>query len=278
MKTKELTSEELAVFESSFPVSDENNQLTLPRFGMRSKDLTEEKGTGKNKKITVVQAAGTFYTEKDLGETIEVGEGKNKKVKKVWTKEYLKDEDVDVIICFFRKQLKKFDSSLNKWISSSVFDTKDQVISLFLDKQVIKKGTQDFLQSCYPALSQKGKKTSDLKEFTILFIVHNGELHQMELSQSSKWAFKDYKKTLDPSKVMTTLGSVEDTFGTNTFRKTTFTNKRNVTQDEWDIVQEFQTLLKEKVESDASYFLANAETKQIDSGKALDEYGNEKME
>ena len=68
-----LTEEQLAVLNESFPVGDEQSRLLLPRFGMLAKDITEETGTGKNKKITVLQSAGTFYTETDKGEVDEKG-------------------------------------------------------------------------------------------------------------------------------------------------------------------------------------------------------------
>lgn len=269
---KTLSAEELSVLNESYPVSDESTKLSLPRFGLLSKDIVEETGKGRNKTIKVLESAGTFYTEKDLGEVDE------ETGKKIWTKEFI-GEAAEVIIAFERKQLRKFDVSLKKFISSSVYDNKDQVIPLYLDKQVIKRGTPDMLQSLYPALTAKGKKSSDLKEETILFVIYKDELYQCTLSQSSKWSFKDYKKGLNPSTVLTMLNTSEETFGTNTYRKMTFTNIRNLTQEEFDLVKTFQGDLKEKVASDAKYFLENAETKALPAGKdELDEYGNVPME
>ena len=59
-----------------------------------------------------------------------------------------------------------------------------------------------------------------------------------------------------------------------------FTNVRNITQEELDIVQEFQGTLKDKVESDAQYFLQNIDVKAIEAKQddELDKYGNPKME
>ena len=251
-----LSEEQLAVLNQNYPVAEDESRISLPRFGMLSKDIIEESGTGKNKTMKVVQAAGTFYTEKDLGETDE------ETGKKVWTKEFIDGEEVDVIIAFHRRQLRKYDSSLEKFISSPVFDNAEQIIPLYLDKQVIKRGTQAQLQSMYPALTQKGKPTSDLKEETILYVVYNNEMYQMNLSQSSKWSFKDYKKSLNPSTVMTTLGSSEETFGTNTYRKLTFTKARMITGEEFEVVNEGQTLLKETVENDGQLFLGSGDAAQ----------------
>lgn len=259
-----LTDEQKALLDESYPVSDESSRLLLPRFGMLSKDITEEKGTGKNKKIDVIQAAGTFYTERDLGETSAEG-------KKVWTKEFIEDELVDVVIVYHRYQLRKYDSSLEKFISSPIYDNPEQIIPLYLDKQVIKRGTEKDLQDLYPALTQKGKPTSDLKKEVILYVLYNGELHQLNLSQSSKWEFMSYKRKVNPSTVITTISSTEETFGKNTYRKMMFSVKRSITSEEFDGVAENQGKVRETVENDSRFLLASGENAkaEIDAEKVF---------
>jgi hypothetical protein len=251
LKTKAvtITEEQISELNAAYPISEESNRLQLPRFGCLSKDIVEETGTGKNKKITIIQPSGTFFTESDEGEVNEDG-------KKVWTKTYLEGETQDVQICYPRRQLRKFDSSLKKFISSPIFDNGEQVIPLYLDKQVIQRGTQAQLQKLYPALTQKGKPTSDLREETILYVIYNDELHQMNLSQSSKWEFKSYAKSINPSIVVTTLGSVEETFGKNTYRKVTFKSAGLINNDQFKMVKENQAILKATVEADQKFYLA----------------------
>ena len=252
-KTQEvatLSEEQLAVLNENYPVNDEESRMSLPRFGMLAKDIVKETGSGKSKKIEIVQAAGTFFTEQDKGEV-------NTEGKKIWTKDFIEEEEVDVIIAFHRRQLRMFDASLEKFYSSSIYDTAEQIVPLYLDKQIVKRGTQKELQDMWPALTQKGKPTSKLKEETILYVVYEGVLHQMTLSQSSKWEFKTYKKAVNPSTVLTTLGSVEETFGTNTYKKVTFKNKRLITPDEFEQVNTSQTELKVQVEADSKFFLEN---------------------
>ena len=259
-----LSEEQLAVLNENYPLSAEDNRQSYPRFGMLSKDLISEEGSGKNKKITILQASGTFYTERDLGEV-------NAEGKSVWTREYIDAETVPVIIAFHRYQLRKFDSSLNKFISSPIYDNPEQTIPLYLDKQIIKRGTEKMLQDCYPALTQKGKQTSDLKKNTILFVLYNGEMYQLNLGISSGWAFSTYKKGVNPSTVLTTLGSVEETFGTNTYRKMVFVKSRQITPEEFEMVNSTQTNLKEQVERDDSLYLqagqADKDFDKLGSGK-----------
>lgn len=260
-KNKELTAQQIAELNEAYPVSDDSARSLLPRFGMLSKDITEETGTGKKKTIKVVESAGTFYIEKDKGEIGKDG-------KKKWTREYI-GEKVDVIIAFHRRQLRLFDASLKKFISSPIFDSKDQVIPLYLDKRVIAMGTQEALQNipAYKTKTEKGKDSSKLKEEAILYVIYKEELYQFNISQSSKWVFSDYKKGLNPSTVLTTLGSVEDKFGTNTFRKVTFTSKGLIDQDEFELVKEYQGNLATQVKTDAKNFLKAAENKQLGAGK-----------
>src|ERR1035437_9488991 len=100
-----LSDEQLQILNESYPVNTDESRLLLPRFGMLAKDITEEVGTGKNKKINVIQPSGTFFTERDEGNVNE------ETGKKVWTKTFIDGETVDVIISFHRRQLRKYDSS-----------------------------------------------------------------------------------------------------------------------------------------------------------------------
>ena len=249
-QSKELSADQIALLNQSYPVSDGSNRVSLPRFGMLAKDIVNESGTGKNKKIEVVQAAGTFFTEKDEGELDEDG-------KKVWTKKYL-GEEVEVIVVFHRKQLRLFDKGLNKFISSPIYDSKDQVIPLFLDKRRIAMGTQEELMALYPRVTEAGKKASKLKKETILYVLYEGELHQMNLSESNGYSFRDYSKKLNPSTVVTELSSVEETNGSNTYRKLVFKSKGMITTEDFPLVIENQDELKSRVESDAAYLLSQA--------------------
>lgn len=260
-KGKELTAEQLAVLNSAFPV-DENIRTTLPRFGMLSKDITEESGVGKKKTIKVIESAGTFYTEKDRGEVDEKG-------KKVWTREYL-GEKVEVIIILNRKQLKLYDASLKKYISSPIYDSKEQIIPLYLDKRQVAMGTEEELRAKYPKTSAKGQLTSKLDIVKILYVIYKEELYQFNLSQSSGYNFSDYKKILSPATVITELSSVEETFGTNVYRKMMFVSKGPITQDEFDIVHDNQTKILDQMRSDANYFLKQAEIRELNGGTKAD--------
>lgn len=247
--TKKITEEQLALLNDSFPVSNDESRIIYPRFGMLGKDVVEVSGAGKNKKVTVLQAAGSFYTEKDEGEINE------ETGKKKWTKTFIDGETVDIIISFQRKQLRMYDQSLKKYYNSQIFDDSNQFLSLFLDRQVVKKGTQKELQAMFPTLTQKGKPSSKLEEEIILYVIYEGETYQMNVPKSAKWDFKDYAKLGNPSACITTLGSIEETKGDNTYSKVTFKKGRTIDRDEFEKVRENQTTLEEVVENDSQLFI-----------------------
>jgi hypothetical protein len=269
-KKQALTQEQIALLNDAFPVSDSNSRPSFPRLGMLSKDIIEESGKGKQKTINVIEAAGTFFTEVDKGE-IDEETGKKK-----WTKTYLGDE-IEVVIVFSRKQLRMYDEGLNKFFSTPIYDNADQVLPLYVDKKQVALGTPEQLQARFPTTTNSGKKSSKLKEETILFVLYEGELYQCNLSQSSKWAFKDYRKGLNPSAVFTKISSVEDTFGSNTFRKMVFTSLGTIDAETFGVVREFQENLKEQVISDAAYLLKSAEKKLLSDGldKSMDDMVDE---
>jgi hypothetical protein len=97
----------------------------------------------------------------------------------------------------------------------------------------------------------------------------------MNISQSSKWEFKTYTRAVNPSTVITTLGSTEETHGTNTYRKLSFKNKRMITGEEFETVNENQTLLRETVEADRQFYLsAGSEVEALPSGKGNAAFGD----
>lgn len=257
-----ISDKQKALLDSGFPVGDESVMISLPKFGMLSKDITEESGTGKNKKIKVIEAAGTFYTESDEGET-------NAEGKKVWTKTYLEGELVDVQIVYFRYQLRMYDASLEKFYSTPIYDNSEQTLPLYMDKQVVKRGTEKELQAMFPKVTLKGKPGSKLDKKTILYVLWQDKMYQFELSVSSGWEFSGYKRKVNPSTVVTTLSSTEEQAGSNIYRKINFNIKRPITSEEADGVIESQSQVKSVVESDSRFLLGSGQSKEDEEFERL---------
>lgn len=256
--TKAISAEELAMLKESYPVEQGLSRIMLPRLEFCSQDQTE----GKGKAMKVVTEAGTFFTSFQSDETDEDG-------KKVWEKEEI-GKEVDVIILYERKQLKFYDGE--GYVSSPIYDTDDQVIPLFKDKAEIDRGTPAELKSRpqYQGKSAKGKDISKLEENKILYVLYKDEMYQLSIRGTSMYAFRDYKKTVTPNAVVTTLNSKPMENGSTSWNQITYTEDRTINGNELPLVMESIAKIKVAVEMEKAYYGEKA-PKKDDFDKAVAE-------
>ncbi len=244
-----MSQDTLALLRESFPVEPSFNRTLLPRLSLVSQDVTE----GKGKAMKVITEAGTFLTEKETEEKNEAG-------KKIWAKEEIGTE-IEAIIFFKRKQLKFYDGE--KYTSSPVYDTDDQIIPLFKDKQEVDRGTPAELKSrpIYQGKSAKGKDISKLEENRVLYVLYKGEPYQMNLRGNSMYAFMSYSKSVVIPSVVTKMSSEAKENGAIAWNQMTFEAVRSLNEKEG---QEVVIRLKEAVESikqEKEYFAQTDEEK-----------------
>ena len=261
--TKTASEEQLAILDQAYPVEEDNRGPRLPRLGFLSKDLIEESGTGKSKKIKVVQAAGTFYKE------VETDEINQETGKKVWDKDFFNDEDpLNGVIFFHRKQLRFYDAADNMFINTPIYDRDDEIVPLFKGSTQIAKGIAKELQALYPALTAKGKPSSKLKEEKILYILlDDGQVYQMNLSQSSKFAFSDYGRKNKVNRLVTIMSASEEkTNGSNTYKHIEFSAGETITKVQADIIVPAVVELNEFIQAKADRIAGASEAdKQFDA-------------
>lgn len=269
-KDKELmvpaSQEVMASLSAEFPQEASYVRIQMPRFGMISQDKLKEEGTGKNKKITVEVAEGTFYTDRETENTVTREDGTEGKE---WQKDYLDTENPEVIILFQRKQLRYYDSSEEKYTSSPIYDRDDEEVVLFKDRAEVARGTPAELKALYPGVDRKGKAISNLKEEKILYVLFNGELMQMNLKGTSLWSFQAFARKVSPPTVITMLGAEHCEQGETKWSKTTFTPKRQITADEAETVMAKIQEIKEAIASEKAYFAQDSEA--VAEKKSLDE-------
>ena len=230
MATKELaTTDQLAELRDLFPEERGGNAIILPRIGFVSQDKTE----GRGKTLKVVTEAGTFLDEY---ETDEVSEETGKKV---WAKDEL-GKEIEVTIVYKRRQLRWYDEANEKYASTPVFDTDEEVMPLFYDGKEVARGTARELQAKYMTgkTNRRGTQVSDLEENTILYVLHNGTVKQMNLRGSSMWNFKAYARKTHVPVVLTRLASEERENGSVVWNPMTFTVARELNRDEVQTVLE----------------------------------------
>jgi hypothetical protein len=236
--------ESLALLRNQFPVEQGFQRQSFPRLGFYSQDVTE----GKGKAMKVVTEAGTFYTEKQTDELDENG-------KKVWVKEEIGPE-VELVILYKRHQLKFFDGEA--YTSSTVYDEDNEIVTLFKGKEVVEKGLPKELQALpqYQGKSAKGKDISKLEDTRILYVLYQGEVHQMNLRGSSMYAFLSYSRSQSPNTVLTKITSEPKENGSISWNQMVFTAVRPVNAEEVAVIHDKTAEIKGNIEAEKGYFAA----------------------
>lgn len=208
----------------SYPFDPSALRIQLPRISMLSQDKTEITGTGKNKKITVLEAAGTFFKEMQTEELDEEG-------KKKWSKDELGDE-IEGIILYQRKQLRMYDENTELYTSSPVFDSNEETVPLFCNKAEVTRGTVAELKAKYQYQDKEGKTKSKLEDNKILYVLYEDEVYQVNLRGSSMYAYMAYARKVTPPAVLTRFSSEAREKGDIEWNQMTFEALRSLNTKE----------------------------------------------
>lgn len=209
---------------------------SLPRLGMYSQDKFE----GKGKQAKSIQEAGIFFVNKQDEEEAPV---KNEEtgateMKKQWHKEDIGTE-IEGTIIHYRRQLKFFDSANDSFISSIPFDDDSEVIPLYQNGAEVASGTPAELKEQFMGVDERtGKKSSNLKENRILYVLYEGEVYEMTLGGSSMFNMFGYLRKSAPPASLTRFSSEERKQGSNEWNAMTFETVRPLTKDEFALVVE----------------------------------------
>ena len=247
-KTNQLVSapsQEVAnALAQGFPQDLGFTRINLPRLAMVSQDKT----SGRGKSMVVEQEAGTFLKEY---QTEELGDNG----KPLWAKDEIGSE-IEGTIVFQRRQLKYYDSATEKFTSSTIYDSNDDIIPLFSSGEEVARGTAVELKAKYEFVDSKdGKTKSKLEDNKVLYVLYDGELHQMALRGSSMYACKTFLKSVpNPTIFLTKFSSEAKSKGTIDWNQMTFVNVRSLDSKEAQIVLEKQTELREGVAQEKAYF------------------------
>lgn len=268
----QVSEETLAALRESYPVEPMANRITLPRIQMASQDKTKETGTGKNKKIEVITAAGTFsISEPTDDEDPETG-------KKIWKNTEIGDSFKGIIL-FQRKQLRMFDD--NVYTSSPVYDNDDEQIPLWRDGQEIARGTPAELKSSYQFKDPNtGKVKSKLEENRILYVknIEDDNVYQLSLRSTSMFAFFKYgKKVLVPA-VVTEFGSEPKENGAISWNQMTFKVDRKLNQKELEEVLEGVRGIKTAIAAEKSQYANSSQVSESNAQmvELVEKSGNSK--
>lgn len=252
--TTVASEESLALLKQNFPSDAGFTRTLIPRLAMASQDKT----SGRGKSLVVEMEAGTFFTETQSEEENEEG-------KKIWNKTELGNE-IEGIIIYQRKALRFYDEKLEQYTSSPIFDTSDDIVPLFCNKQEVARGTAAELKARPEYQFEKdGKIKSKLEDNKILYILYDGEVYQMTLRGSSMYSYLSYAKTLNPSTVITKFNSEPQEKGTISWNQMTFTKVKDLSQEEAEDVIAKQQDIMQGIAQEKQYFASiNASVTKAD--------------
>lgn len=254
-----LTDEQRALLGQMTPQEQGFTRIMLPRLGMYSQDKFE----GKGKSAKLVKEAGMFYTEVETDE--KDGEGK-----KIWNKEEI-GTVMEGVVLYHRKQLSHYDDATQKYTSSPIYDSAEDIVPLFCDKKEIHRGTPTELKAKYAYTDPKdGKVKSSLEELRVLYVLKDGQVYQMSLRGSSMWSFSTYAKSCLVSAVLTKFSSEAKENGAIAWNQMSFDAVRELTPEEADTVIDNVQKISTSIASEKAYF-ASLEANRSSMTNAVDE-------
>lgn len=241
-----LTDEQRALLGQLTPQEQGFTRISLPRLGMYSQDKFE----GKGKSAVLVKEAGMFYTEVPPATKEEE-----------WTKVEI-GNTMDGVVLYHRKQLSYYDNATEKYTSSPIYDTPEDVIPLFLDGKEVQRGTPAELKAKYAYTDpDDGKVKSKLEDMRVLYILKDGQVYQMSLRGSSMWSFSKYAKSCLVSSVLTRFNSESKENGSIAWNQMTFDALREITPEEASVVIDNLQKITASIAEEKAYFASLAQNK-----------------
>lgn len=241
-----LSAEQRALLGQLTPQEQGFTRIQLPRLGMYSQDKFE----GKGKSAVLVKEAGMFYTE--VPPTEKDGE---------WTKQEL-GTSMEGIVLYHRKQLSYYDNATEKYTSSPIYDTPEDVVPLFLDGKEVHRGTPAELKAKYAYTDpDDGKVKSKLEDMRVLYLLKDNQVWQISVRGSSMWAFSKYAKSCLVSSVLTKFNSEAKENGSIAWNQMTFDAVREITTEEANTVIDNLQKITNAIAEEKAYFASLAQNK-----------------
>ena len=244
--TKPVSDDVAQQLSQGFPQEQGFTKMILPRLTLIATDKTE----GRGKAMKVVQEAGVFLKEYQSEEVDEND-------KKIWAKDEIGTE-IEGTIVFQRKQLKYFDQATEEFTSSTIFDSNEEVIPLFCNKAEVARDTVANLKAKYNYVDKDGKTKSRLEDNKILYVLYEGEIHQLALRGSSMYSCKTYLKTFappaSPALVLTKFSSEPREKGDIQWSAMTFETVRKLNAKEAEVILNHQNAIRQAIAEEKAYF------------------------
>jgi hypothetical protein len=225
---------------ASYPQHAEDNYTknVLPQIRFKAKAVLDDDDK-------VVTKAGTFVR-------VVRSEEKNADDKYEYTETPI-GTDITVDVLYERYKLNYYNAGDNTYVSSPVFDQKEEITKLFSSGKEIASGTVAELQGQY-LVEKDGKKKSELQLLKVLYVLYEGEVHEMTLSLGNGFAWRKYKQETMVPLVHTKIASKKTEHGGNKYNAMTFTAGEYLTEEEAKNNLEIVEDIKKGIEEEKAFF------------------------
>jgi len=162
-------------------------------------------------------------------------------------------------VVYARYKLSMYDAGADTYVSTPIFDDKEnEVIKLFSAGQEIASGTMKELQAMYK-YEEDGKTKDRLKLQKVLYVIIDGELHEMAIGGGNIYSYGSYtrdltKAALSPTLVHTEFSSEKTEYGGNKYNQMTFKNVGELTEEEAVANVEVVRDLIEGIKAEKAYY------------------------
>lgn len=233
----------LEALKNAYPQHKEDSyeRTILPQIRFKAKAVLDENGE------KVIMKAGTFVL-------VTRSEDKDEHDKYTYNESVI-GTSLMVDVLYERYRLSYYDSANNAYVSSPVFDDKDQVVKLFSGGKEYASGTVAELQALPEfTIEEDGKKKCKLQLQKVLYVLYNGGVHEIALSVGNGFGYRNYKKDTIVPLVHTVLDSTKTEHGGNKYNEMTFTAGEYLTEEEAQNNLTLVQSIKDGIEAERAYY------------------------
>ena len=205
---------------NAYPQHAEDSYVktVLPQITFKAKAVLDESG----EKVAI--KAGTFMGK--------VRSEDQKDGKYEYTETPL-GTSININVLFERYKLSYYDSANEAYVSSPIFDSKEEIIKLFSAGKLVASGTVAELQSLPEYIVEEdGKKKCKLQLQKVLYVFHDSVVKELTMSLGNGYAWRKFKQENIVPAIHIEVDSKKTENGGNKYNEMTFKNTGWLTEEE----------------------------------------------
>ncbi len=227
---------------AAYPQHAEDSYIktVLPQITFKAKAVLDDAGE------KVMIKAGTFMSK------LRSEEQKDGKY------EYTETEignKITINVLYERYRLSFYDAANEAYVSSPIFDSKEEIVKLFSNGKQIASGTVAELQALPEYLVEEdGKKKCKLQLQKVLYVFHDGQVKELTMSLGNGYVWRKFKQENVVVAINVEVGSEKTENGGNKYNQMTFKNTGWLTEEEAERNLALVQDIRKGIEAEKAYY------------------------